>query len=572
MENNQQKQLGATLWGIANKLRGAMNADDFRDYMLSFLFLRYLSDNYEEAVKKELGRDYALSEKESKKYEDKSLLEYINAEKLEANAKKLFGNEYEAECNTKKATPLMIWYANNVCDVEMFEAQMRRKAHYIIKPYYLWSSIYELAKTQSNDLLKTLQAGFKHIENESFDSKFHGLFSEVNLDSEKLGKNYPARNTMLCSVITEIAKGLSEFPNESDLLGDAYEYLIGQFAAGSGKKAGEFYTPQQVSTILSRIVTLDSQDPSLGKKPRLKNVLDFACGSGSLLINVKKQLGTNSIGQIYGQEKNITTYNLARMNMILHGLKDSEFQIFHGDSLANDWNLLKEMNPAKKLQCDAVVANPPFSLRWEPKDSMKEDFRFKSYGLAPKSAADFAFLLHGFHFLSDEGTMAIILPHGVLFRGGAEETIRKKLLLDGNIDTIIGLPANLFFSTGIPVCIIVLKKCKKFDDVLFINASDYFVKSKRQNVLLPEHIDKIVETYQYRKEDDKKYSRRVTLEEIKNNDYNLNISRYVSTASVEEPIDLIEVSKELEKIESDIKKAKEVHNKFLRELGLPEIK
>lgn len=572
MNENQQKQLGATLWGIANKLRGAMNADDFRDYMLSFLFLRYLSDNYEEAVKKELGRDYALSEKESKKYEDKSLLEYINAEKLEANAKELFGNEYEAECNTKKATPLMIWYANNVCDVKMFEAQMRRKAHYIIKPYYLWSSIYELAKTQSNDLLKTLQAGFKHIENESFDSKFHGLFSEVNLDSEKLGKNYPARNTMLCSVITEIAIGLSEFPNESDLLGDAYEYLIGQFAAGSGKKAGEFYTPQQVSTILSRIVTLDSQDPSLGKKPRLKNVLDFACGSGSLLINVKKQLGTNSIGQIYGQEKNITTYNLARMNMILHGLKDSEFQIFHGDSLANDWNLLKEMNPAKKLQCDAVVANPPFSLRWEPKDSMKEDFRFKSYGLAPKSAADFAFLLHGFHFLSDEGTMAIILPHGVLFRGGAEETIRKKLLLDGNIDTIIGLPANLFFSTGIPVCIIVLKKCKKFDDVLFINASDYFVKSKRQNVLLPEHIDKIVETYQYRKEDDKKYSRRVTLEEIKNNDYNLNISRYVSTASVEEPIDLIEVSKELEKIEADIKKAKEVHNKFLRELGLPEIK
>lgn len=572
MNENQQKQLGATLWGIANKLRGAMNADDFRDYMLSFLFLRYLSDNYEEAVKKELGQDYAISEKVSKKYEDKSFIEYIKAENLEENAKKLFGNEYEAECNRKKATPLMIWYANNVCDVEMFEVQMRRKAHYIIKPYYLWSSIYELAKTQSNDLLKTLQAGFKHIENESFDSKFHGLFSEVNLDSEKLGKNYPARNNMLCSVITEIAKGLSEFPNDSDLLGDAYEYLIGQFAAGSGKKAGEFYTPQQVSTILSRIVTLDSQEPSTGKKPRLKNVLDFACGSGSLLINVKKQLGSNSIGQIYGQEKNITTYNLARMNMILHGLKDSEFQIFHGDSLANDWNLLKEMNPTKKLQCDAVVANPPFSLRWEPKDSMKEDFRFKNYGLAPKSAADFAFLLHGFHFLSDEGTMAIILPHGVLFRGGAEETIRKKLLLDGNIDTIIGLPANLFFSTGIPVCIIVLKKCKKFDDVLFINASNYFEKSKRQNVLLPEHIDKIVETYQYRKEEDKKYSRRVTLEEIKNNDYNLNISRYVSTVTTEDPIDLIEVSKELDKIESDIKKAKDKHNQFLRELGLPELK
>lgn len=536
MENNQQKQLGATLWGIANKLRGAMNADDFRDYMLSFLFLRYLSDNYEEAVKKELGKDY-----------------------------------FDLK-QTEPWRAIALWYNNNKDDVSEFEKQMRRKVHYVIKPDYLWGHIYELANTQSNDLLKTLQAGFKYIENESFDSKFRGLFSEVNLDSDKLGKNYSARNSMLCSVITEIAKGLSEFPNESDLLGDAYEYLIGQFAAGSGKKAGEFYTPQQVSTVLSRIVTLDSQDPSTGKKKRLKNVLDFACGSGSLLINVKKQLGSNNIGQIYGQEKNITTYNLARMNMLLHGLKDSEFQIFHGDSLANDWNLLKEMNPAKKLQCDAVVANPPFSLRWEPKDSMKEDFRFKNYGLAPKSAADFAFLLHGFHFLSDEGTMAIILPHGVLFRGGAEETIRKKLLLDGNIDTIIGLPANLFFSTGIPVCIIVLKKCKKFDDVLFINASNYFEKSKRQNVLLPEHIDKIVETYQYRKEEDKKYSRRVTLEEIKNNDYNLNISRYVSTVTTEDPIDLIEVSKELDKIESDIKKAKDKHNQFLRELGLPELK
>ncbi len=225
---------------------------------------------------------------------------------------------------------------------------------------------------------------------------------------------------MLCSIITEIAEGLSKFPNETDLLGDAYEYLIGQFAAGSGKKAGEFYTPQQVSTVLSRIVSLDSQDPSTGKKKKLRNVLDFACGSGSLLINVRKQFGPNGIGQIYGQEKNITTYNLARMNLLLHGVKDSEFQIHHGDSLLNDWNILNEMNPTKKMQFEAVVANPPFSYRWQPKEEMSEDFRFKNYGLAPKSAADFAFLLHGFHFLSDDGTMAIILPHGVLFRGGTE--------------------------------------------------------------------------------------------------------------------------------------------------------
>jgi len=471
----------------------------------------------------------------------------------------------------KNLTPLMMWYAKNLDQVTTFEKQMRRKVHFVIKPYYLWSNIYELSRIQSKDLLKTLQAGFKYIENESFDSAFRGLFSEVNLDSDKLGRTYETRNTMLCSIITKIAEGLSEFPNESDLLGNAYEYLIGQFAAGSGKKAGEFYTPQQISTILSRIVILDSQDPSAGKKKYINNLLDFACGSGSLLINVKKQLEPNSIGQIYGQEKNITTYNLARMNMLLHGFKDSEFQIFHGDSLTNDWDVLNEMNPAKKLKCDAVVANPPFSYRWEPNETLSEDFRFKSYGLAPKSAADFAFLLHGFHFLSDEGTMAIILPHGVLFRGGAEEKIRTKLLKDGNIDTIIGLPSNLFFSTGIPVCILVLKKCKKFDDVLFINASEYFDRGKRQNVLLPEHIDKIVQTYQFREENDKKYSRRVSMDEIEKNGYNLNISRYVSTASEEEVIDLAEVSKNLFEVEEVIRNAKLKHNQFLKELGLPEL-
>jgi len=259
------------------------------------------------------------------------------------------------------------------------------------------------------------------------------------------------------------------------------------------------------------------------------------------------------------------------MNMLLHGFRDSEFQIFHGDSLSNDWNILNEMNPSKKLKCDAIVANPPFSYRWTPSETLSEDFRFKSHGVAPKSAADFAFLLHGFHFLSDEGTMAIILPHGVLFRGGAEEKIRTKLLKDGSIDTVIGLPANLFFSTSIPVCILVLKKCKKPDDVLFINASEHFERGKRQNVLLLEHIDKIVETYQYRKDDDKKYSRRVSMDEIEKNNYNLNISRYVSTSIKEEVVDLTEVRMDLDKIEHDITMAKTKHNQFLKELGLPEL-
>jgi type I restriction enzyme M protein len=231
------------------------------------------------------------------------------------------------------------------------------------------------------------------------------------------------------------------------------------------------------------------------------------------------------------------------------------------------------MSPVKKLKCDAVVANPPFSYRWEPSEALSEDFRFSSYGLAPKSAADFAFLLHGFHFLSDEGTMAIILPHGVLFRGGAEEKIRTKLLKDGNIDAIIGLPANLFFSTGIPVCIVVLKKYRKFDDVLFINASEHFEKGKRQNFLSDKpggHIDRIVETYQYRKEETK-YSRRVSMEEIEKNGYNLNISRYINTSAEEEIIDLAEVKKNLDKAEADIKNAKARHNQFLKELGLPEL-
>ncbi|MDH5717660.1 MAG: type I restriction-modification system subunit M [Spirochaetia bacterium] len=534
MTQLERNQLGKTLWGIADQLRGAMNADDFRDYMLSFLFLKYLSDNYETSSKKELGSDYPKTEKDDKR------------------------------------SPLWLWYEKNKKDTAEFEKQMRRKVHYVIEPQYLWASIAEMARTQHEELLHTLEAGFKYIENHSFESSFQGLFSEINLASEKLGKNYTERNKKLCNIIQTIAEKISEFSTDADTLGDAYEYLIGQFAAGSGKKAGEFYTPQQISTILSEIVTLDGQDPSLGKRPKLNKVLDFACGSGSLLLNVRRIMGPDGIGKIFGQEKNITTFNLARMNMLLHGVKDSEFEIFHGDTLTNDWPILNEMNPAKKILFDAVVANPPFSYRWEPTDSLGEDFRFNNYGLAPKSAADFAFLLHGFHFLSKEGTMAIILPHGVLFRGGVEARIREKLLKDGNIDTVIGLPANLFFSTGIPVSILVLKNCKKPDDVLFINAAEHYEKGKRQNQLTSEHIDKIINTYKYRKEESR-YSRRVSMTEIEKNEYNLNISRYISTAEPEKEIDLKEVNTNLVEIEKKIVESTKKHNKFLKELGLPTI-
>jgi type I restriction enzyme M protein len=532
MTELDQKQLGKTLWNIADQLRGAMNADDFRDYMLSFLFLRYLSDNYETAAKRELGSDYP----------------------------KVVGED--------RRVPLAIWYETNPGDVEEFEKQMRRKVHYVIQPRHLWASIASMARTQDNELLNTLQAGFKYIENESFESTFQGLFSEINLGSDKLGRTYADRNAKLCAIITRIAGGLAESNGVTDTLGDAYEYLLGQFAAGSGKKAGEFYTPQQISSILSAIVTLDSQEPKTGKKARLESVFDFACGSGSLLLNVRKRMGPHAIGKIFGQDSNITTYNLARMNMLLHGVKDSEFEIYHGDSLRNDWDMLRETNPAKMPKFDAVVANPPFSFRWEPGEAVAEDFRFKNYGVAPKSAADFAFLLHGFHYLKHEGVMAIILPHGVLFRGGAEQRIRTKLLNDGHIDTVIGLPANLFYSTGIPVCILVLKKCKKPDDVLFINASDHFEKGRRQNVLLDKHVDKIVSTYQFRTPEPL-YSRRVSIEEIAGNDFNLNISRYINTTVAEEEIDLGAVNAELVALEQKIEAATKQHNEFLKELGLP---
>jgi type I restriction enzyme M protein len=534
--------LGKTLWNIADQLRGAMNADDFRDYMLSFLFLRYLSGNYEESAKKELGRDYP----------DDTPPDVMSKFKIQA--------------------PLAIWYQKNPDDIVDFEKQMRKKVHYVIKPEFLWNNITELARTQDSELLETLGNGFTYIETESFGNSFQGLFSEIHLNSEKLGKTTTDRNKKLCTVIQKIAEGIADFSTDSDMLGDAYEYLIGQFAAGSGKKAGEFYTPQQISTILSEIVTLDCQDPGTGKKKKLDKVLDFACGSGSLLLNVRKRIKDNngSVGKIYGQEKNITTYNLARMNMLLHGMKDTEFDIFHGDTLLNQWDMLNEMNPAKKMEFDAIVANPPFSLRWEPNDTLAEDFRFKSYGLAPKSAADFAFLLHGFHFLGRDGTMAIILPHGVLFRGGAEERIRKKLLKDNNIDTVIGLPSNLFYSTGIPVCILVLKKCKREDDVLFINASEHFDSGKRQNSLSNKHIDKIVDTYKSRKEE-KRYSKRISMEDIEQNGYNLNISRYVSTAEDEVPIDLNAVNKKLISINDRIEHKTREHNQFLQELGLKAI-
>ena len=530
MTEDDKNKLGRTLWAIANELRGFMDADDFRDYMLSFLFLRYLSDSYQESAQALLGKGYP--------------------EKQGAS------------------TPLQIFYQENEPKIAQFETEMRRRMHYVLKPDHLWEHIAELARTESKHLLKTLQEAFDYIEQKSFDNAFDGLFDEIDLESNNLGKDLDTQNNTLCKIITAIANGLADFSIHSDGLGDAYEYLIGQFASGSGKKAGEFYTPQEISSILSGIVVFH-QDPKKGKRKTLDKVLDFACGSGSLLLNVRKEMKGN-IGKIYGQEKNITTYNLARMNMLLHGVKDTAFDIFRGDTLTNEWPEFRDSAPGHAPVFDAIVANPPFSYRWEPKEELGLDTRFSAYRLAPKSAADFAFLLHGFHYLADDGTMAIILPHGVLFRGGAEGEIREKLLADNNIDTVIGLPANLFYSTGIPVCILVLKKCCPKDDILFINAVDEFEKGKRQNVLTVPHIEKIMDIYENRREV-KGFSRRVPMAEIEENDHNLNISRYISLAKEEETVDLGKVHDNLEEINKRIDAATERHNDFLKQLGLSKL-
>ena len=543
MTAKDRQALGKALWAVADELRGSMNADDFRDYMLSFLFLRYLSGNYEKHARDLLKGEYPGPD-----------------------APLALGQ-----------TPLQYWYEKNPQDVATFETEMNNRVHYVIKPEYLWSHIAEMARTQDGELLNTLQQAFKHIEEDSFRNTFRGLFSEVNLASDKLGKEYRTKNDMLCTIISKINEGIADFSTDADSLGDAYEYLIAQFAAGSGKKAGEFYTPQAISTILARIVVLDSQDPTRGPRQYMRRVLDFACGSGSLLLNVLRQMkGSKGIGTLYGQELNITTYNLARMNMLLHGVKDDAFKIFHGNTLTNEWTDIFNPNDLKKIEFDAIVANPPFSLKWNPREALAQDPRFGNYGLAPKKAADMAFLLHGFHYLRDNGTMAIILPHGVLFRGGVEERIRRKLIDDGHIDAVIGLPPKLFFSTGIPVCILVLKKCVRPDDVLFIDASREYAKDKKQNRLRmgengePDDIAHIIDTYSQRREE-ARYSRRVPIAEIRQNDYNLNIPRYIDTYEEEEPIDLHDVMHRLHDLEARRADLDRQIDAYFAELGLTDL-
>ncbi len=412
-------------------------------------------------------------------------------------------------------------------------------------------------QTASNFIIEDLQKILTNVQNSTMGTEseedFDNLFEDMDLNSTKLGKTPEARNEIIAKVLAHLDKIDFKLEHtEMDVLGDAYEYLISQFASGAGKKAGEFYTPQEVSTILSKLVTTG--------KSKLKSVYDPTCGSGSLLLRVAKEV--ESVSNYYGQELNRTTYNLARMNMILHGVHYREFDIKQEDTLEHPQHIDQRF--------EAIVANPPFSAKWSANQLFMTDDRFSQYGkLAPKSKADFAFVQHMIYHLADNGTMAVVLPHGALFRGSAEAHIRQYLIKEKNLlDAVIGLPANIFYGTSIPTCIFVFKKCRENpENILFIDASQHFEKVKTQNVLLNEHINKIIDSYRNRTTEDK-YSYVATMEEIQENDYNLNIPRYVDTFEEEAPIDIEAVAQELKQLDNEMETTNKTIEEFCKELGI----
>lgn len=524
MSEDQKKQLEQQLWNIANTLRGKMDADEFRDYILGFIFYKYLSEKmliYANEILKEDQIDYKdLSENTA---EGKELLHAVHEEAI-------------------------------------------HKLGYFLKPSELFSEIAkrgnakaidEEGNSQSNFILADLTNILQNIEQSTMGTEseddFDNLFEDLDLTSTKLGRSEEAKNELIAKVLAHLDKIDFQLQNaKADVLGDAYEYLIGQFASGAGKKAGEFYTPQQVSTVLAKIVTTG--------KTKLKSVYDPTCGSGSLLLRVAKEV--EQVSNFYGQELNRTTYNLARMNMILHDVHYKQFDIKQEDTLTHPQHIDEKF--------EAIVANPPFSAQWSASTLFMSDDRFSQYGkLAPASKADFAFVQHMIHHLADNGTMTVVLPHGVLFRGAAEGHIRKYLIQDRNyLDAVIGLPANIFYGTSIPTAILVFKKCRKIDDnILFIDASNNFGKQGNQNVIRPEDLDLIVDTFRTRKVIDK-YSYTASLDEIAENDYNLNIPRYVDTFEAEGVIDLDALSEELKTVDVDMKSTNIIIADFCKELGI----
>ena len=485
------------LWNSADILRSKMDANEYKSYLLGLVFYKYLSDNMLQYVS-------VLLEEET---EDLQLAQNLYVQACEDNDIK-----------------------GDLLD------ELQDEFSYTIEPQLTFTAQVKAIHDGSFQLEDLVQ-GFRDIEQSS--EMFENLFEDIDLYSKKLGVSPQKQNKTIADVMKELSV-LNMAGHAGDVLGDAYEYLIGQFASESGKKAGEFYTPQPVAKLMTQIV-IQGKENQKGF-----SVYDPTMGSGSLLLNAKRY--SNEPGNIFyfGQELNTSTYNLARMNMILHGVSTENQQLHNADTLDQDWPTEEPTN------FDAVLMNPPYSANWSADKGFLEDVRFSTYGvLAPKSKADYAFLLHGYYHLKDSGVMAIVLPHGVLFRGGGEGKIRKVLLENGAIDTVIGLPANIFFNTSIPTTVIILKKDRPTKDVLFIDASQGFEKAKNQNTLTDEHIDTILEVYAKR-ENKGKYAYVAEFDEIVENDYNLNIPRYVDTFEEEEDIPLETISTTIQQTKKDL--------------------
>ncbi|NMF61085.1 type I restriction-modification system subunit M [Pseudanabaena yagii] len=530
--NGQKKKLDKQLWDIADTLRGKMNPDEFRDYCLGFIFYKYLSERqylFANGILAEDKIDFLGLDESSA--EGQEYLEAIKEESIAGlgyflKPSELFGALAKRSLGNKQTEEI-----DKLTD-EDFEK----------------SSVFIL-----DDLTQVLNNIERSTMGKESEEDFDHLFEDLDLTSTKLGRTPKAKNALIAKILVHLNKiDFRLEDSESDVLGDAYEYLIGQFASGAGKKAGEFYTPQQVSKVLAKIVTT-------GKR-RLKSVYDPTCGSGSLLLRVAREV--DEVGDYYGQEMNRTTYNLARMNMILHGVHYRNFDLRQEDTLEHPQH--------EGMRFEAVVANPPFSAHWTANKLFESDDRFSQYGrLAPSSKADFAFVQHMLHHLDENGTMAVVLPHGVLFRGAAEGEIRKYLINERNwLDAVIGLPANIFYGTSIPTCVLVFKKCREHpQDILFIDASAHFEKAKNQNFLRDDDVEKIISTYRQRLQEEK-YSYCAPLAEIEENDFNLNIPRYVDTFEEEEEIDLAAIALELRSMDREMEENDRVIRGFCEELGI----
>lgn len=510
-ELENSRDLISVLWSGADILRSKMDANEYKDYLLGIVFYKYLSDSF-------LIKAYDLI------YDEKP--QSLRAA-LEAYREAL-GDE----------------------SAEELKEQVREECHYVIEPDLTYTCFADAARNNAFSR-EQLQKAFNNIEQS--DSLFADLFTDIDLYSNRLGAGDQKQSDTISSLIREIDRA-DLLNTDSDVLGNAYEYLIGQFASETGKKAGEFYTPQAVSKILTRIA-IAGQEANRGL-----SVYDPCMGSGSLLLNAKKYAAEPDYIRYYGQELMTSTYNLARMNMFLHGIVPENQKLRNGDTLDGDWPTDEETD------FNMVLMNPPYSANWSAAAGFLQDERFSDYGvLAPKSKADYAFLLHGLYHLKSSGTMAIVLPHGVLFRGAAERKIREKLLRAGNIYAVIGLPANLFYNTSIPTCIIVLKKHRDGRDVLFIDASRKFEKGKKQNAMTDEHIDSVIELYN-RRENVEKESFLAEFEDIEKNDFNLNIPRYVDNFEKEEEIDLKALLSDMEQTEKEINRIQGEFVSLMRDL------